>query len=214
MSEPRQRAAWRIGVALAGSAVVCLIAAGCQPEPAPTASPGTTETSAPSPSATTASPTPTPTAAAAFELPTACEEIYSADMLDSLNAQIPPLNDPGVTMLSSQNAGALEVLESGIPTIRCSWGTPSERGMATNVTVVGAAQSAAVEQSLIESGFGCEPLGAGTICRVEQPGVTLDDEEYVLGETHYLQGEGWVSTAWLNVHPDGYTEDIVATLWG
>ena len=49
---------------------------------------------------------------------------------------------------------------------------------------------------------------------MEQKGVTLDDEEYTSGETHYIGGGGWVSTAWINFHPDGYTEDIVDTLWG
>ena len=44
--------------------------------------------------------------------------------------------------------------------------------------------------------------------------ITQDDALVVKGEVHYLRGDTWVSTRWINVDPDGYTEDIVASLWG
>jgi hypothetical protein len=159
------------------------------------------------------SPSATPTAAG-FDLPEACEQMYSADMLASLQVANPPLNDPGVTMLSAQNVAILEILDSGVPTLRCTWGTPSEMGLATNVSVVDAAQATSVVTALTQAGFGCEDLADGTVCRIEQRGVTLDDEEYTRGETHYVGGGGLVSTQWINFNPDGYTEDVVATIWG
>lgn len=207
--------------ALVGAVVLIAVAAtsaACQPEPEATPTSTATPTPQPRGSTPAATPTPTPTAteppANAFTVPAACEDIYSAGMLASLEDENPPLNDPGVTMLSTQDVDLLEIIEGGAPTIRCSWGTPSEFGLATNVTVVDADQAAFVGDELAASGFGCEPLGDGTICRIEQKGVTLDDEEYTSGETHYIGGGGWVSTAWINFSPDGYTEDIVATLWG
>ncbi|WP_205791291.1 hypothetical protein [Microbacterium sulfonylureivorans] len=207
--------------ALIGAVVLIAAAApmvGCRPEPAPTGS----ATSTPSPSLSTpaptptATPTPTPTEppADAFAVPAACEDIYSPAMIDALDEANPPLNDPGVTMLSTQDVDLIEIIESGAPTIRCSWGTPGEFGLATNVTVVDADQAVFVGDQLTAAGFGCESLGEGTVCRIEQKGVTLDDEEYMSGETHYVGGGGWVSTSWINFDPDGYTEDIVATLWG
>jgi hypothetical protein len=52
------------------------------------------------------------------------------------------------------------------------------------------------------------------VCRIEQKGVTLDDNEYTRGETHYIADDALVTTSWINFAPEGYTEDIVATLWG
>lgn len=212
--------------AFAATAVLTLAAflvAGCAAEPRepapssasprPSTTRSATATAAPSP---TASPSPTATASADDEitLPAACEHIYSAEMLASLDAQAPPLNDPGVTLHSSQNAELLEILTSGIPTIRCSWGTPGEFGLATNVSIVDAAQSAAVLAALQSSGFECAEHDGGMICRIEQKRINLDDEEVTLGETHFVRGNGWVSTAWIDFAPEGYTEDIADTLWG
>ena len=204
----------RIAAAIAALATVAVLATGCRPEPS-----GTPE---PSGSATLDQPTPGPSASpietelpdSAFEVPASCEDIYSDAMLALLQSENPPLNDPGVTMLSTENADLLEVLHSGAPTLRCSWGQPSEVGLATNVTAIDAEQAAAIESALPAAGFGCEELGEGTVCRIEQRGVTLDDEEYTRGETHYIGDGGVVTTAWINFNPDGYTEDVVATLWG
>lgn len=202
-------------IAIGCLVLVTLAAAmtGCRPEPAATPSS--------SPSVTVKNPTPDPSVTpietqkpqAQFEVPPACEQIYSAGMLAQLQAANPPLNDPGVTMLSTENADLLEIIHSGAPTLRCSWGKPSEYGLATNVTAIDAEQSAAILAALPAAGFGCEALGAGTVCRIEQRGVTLDDKEYTRGETHYVGAGGVVTTAWINFAPEGYTEDIVATLW-
>lgn len=202
---------------LAGVAVllVATALAGCKPEPATTSTP--TPTASATTPAPTATPTPEPTTPAAsasdIALPASCEQIFSPAMLATLNEQNPPLNDPGVTMSSSQVVVALELLDSGIPTIRCSWGQPGEYGLATNVSLIDAAQSAELLASLQSMGFECGELAEGTRCAVERETLTLDDQIVTLGETHYLRGNGWVSTAWINFSPEGYTDDIVATLW-
>ncbi len=205
--------------ALGGAAVLVIAAAAlvaCQPEPAPTTAPG----GSPSPSATASRGAPTPSvepsdpAATAFAMPEACEQAYSAAMFEELGSTIAPLNDPGVTMLSTENAALLETLDSGVPSLRCTWGPPSERGMATTIAAVDADTAEAVRNALAASGFGCEGLGDGTVCRIEQRGISLDDVEYARGETHYVGDGGWVATAWLNIDPPGYTQDIVTTLWG
>ncbi|MCC2033786.1 hypothetical protein [Microbacterium allomyrinae] len=203
-------------IAIGAVAIVAVVGAatGCRPEPAvtPSATPSfSVDTPTPGPSVT---PIETEMPDAGFELPASCEGIYSTALLADLEATNPPLNDPGVTMLSTENVDVLEILHSGVPTLRCTWGQPSEYGLATNVTVVDAAQIDAIAQALPAAGFGCEPLGDGTVCRIEQRGITLDDEEYTRGESHYLGAGGLVTTAWINFTPEGYTEDIVATLWG
>lgn len=204
----------RIAIGCAALVVVAAAATACQPEP--------TETPSSSPSATTerpttspaATPTATGTPQAGLDVPGTCEEIYSPAMLAQLQSANPPLNDPGVTMLSTENADLLEIIHGGAPTLRCSWGGPGEHGLATNVTAVDAAQASDILSALPVAGFACEALGDGTVCRIEQKGITLDDEEYTRGETHYVGEGGVVTTAWINFAPEGYTQDVVTTLWG
>lgn len=202
--------------AVAAILVIAALVTACKPEPAPgpTTSDPTVSATPSSTSEPSASPTSSETPVAEFELPAQCEDLYSDDMLASLNAANPPLNDPGVTMHSTQNAAALEVLNSGIPTIRCSWGQPSEFGLATNVSIIDAAQTAALLATLREAGFACEDVWEGVNCTTEQKTIDQDDNEVTLGESHFFRGTGWVSTAFINFAPEGYTEDIVATLWG
>ena len=211
---PHPTASVRLASGSAAALLLCLALAGCQPEPVPgpsaSASASASATASPTPSPT---PTESPQAGEDIELPTACEQLYSATMLATLQER-GPLNDPGVTMTSTQNVGALEILTSGIPTIRCTWGAPSETGLATNVSIVDAAQSAAIADALLNSGFACEPIDGGTVCRFEETVITQDDDQVVLTETHVLRGNAWVSTATINFESVGYTEDIVATLWG
>jgi len=175
-------------------AVAAVLMTGCRPEPEPGRTPTTSDDATPAATAETPSPTPSPVETnlpdAGLILPDSCESIYSAEMLASLQAQNPPLNDPGVTMNATQNVDALELLSSGIPTIRCSWGQPSESGLATNVSVIDAARGAALLDTLRAAGFGCEPMWDGTLCEISQRTVNLDDEEVEFGETHFVRGDG------------------------
>ena len=199
----------------AAAAALCLGLVGCQPEPVPT--------SAPTPSSSVIA------VAVADRLAVADRDrtggrgdrpadrvraaLLARDAGDAAAAGS-PLNDPGVTMTSTQNVDALEILTSGIPTLRCTWGAPSETGLATNVSIVDAAQSAAVVDALAGSGFTCEPIDGGTVCRFERTVITQDDDQVSLTETHVLRGNAWVSTATVDFEAEGYSEDIVATLWG
>ena len=194
-----------IAVVLVG--VLALV--GCAAGPEPTM----TSTGDPTPEVTTPGASPSAEATtkpgADISIPASCEDIYSPEMLATLESENPPLNDPAVTMDSTEVVEALEVLGSGLQTLRCSWGLPSSYGLATNITIVDAAQAQTVVDSLPERGFACEELADGTVCRAQQ-----SDGENSFGESHYLRANGWVSTRWINFGPQGYTEDIVSTLWG
>lgn len=185
-------------------AAVAVIGAGCTPEPEAPTSPPVSE-AAPTP---TPSPTPSESAAA---LPAECADIYSPSMLQTLEAENPPLNDPGVTLPSTALTPLQDLLASA-ETVRCSWGMPSDFGLATNVTLVDASQSAAVLDELGIAAFDCVDADGATVCRTEERSSPGDDVEYARGETHGVSGGVWVSTAWINFAPDGYTEDILATL--
>ncbi|HAQ58972.1 MAG TPA: hypothetical protein DCR63_00205 [Microbacterium sp.] len=188
-----------------------LALAGCTAAPAPT----TTSSGDPSPETTTPGTTPAVEASAPVQtsadisIPIRCEDIYSPSMLSQLQSENPPLNDPGVTMDSTEVVEALEILAAGAQTLRCSWGLPSSYGLATNVTIVEPDQALAVLAALPDRGLVCSDLAGGTLCRVQN-----DDGENAFGESHYLRGNGWVSTRWINFGPRGYTEDVISSLWG
>ena len=198
-----------LAVVLVSSAVLAGCSATPQPEPTSTGDPTPEITTLGETPGGSASPSPSTETAADISIPVRCEDIYSAAMLSVLESGNPPLNDPGVTMESTEIVEALEVLGSGVQTLRCSWGLPSSYGLATNVTIVDEAQAQTILDSLPDRGFACEDLADGTVCRAQR-----SDGENSFGESHYLRANGWVSTRWINFGPQGYTEDIVATLWG
>ena len=86
--------------------------------------------------------------------------------------------------------------------------------MATNVTIVDAAQSEAILTALTEAGFACVAELGGTVCRFAQSMINQDDEIAELTETQVLRGNAWVTTYTINFAVDGYTEDLVAAIWG
>ncbi len=195
--------------------------AGCQPEPTasgPSGAPSATSTPDASPStAPEATPTPTPSASApgqGIALPASCDDIYSPAMRSVLEANVAPMNDPGVTMPSTQNAAALALLESGVPTLRCTWGYPSEKGIATTVAIVDPSAESDVVAGLLDSGFTCGDALGGTLCRFNETLLSYDDKIVDKGETHFFRDNGWVATVWLNYGPEGYTEDIASMIWG
>ncbi len=202
----------RAGV-LAALALVALAAAGCAPEPGgagPT--PDASITGTPGPTLT-ASAAPAPTTDR-FTLPGDCRQLYSAGMLAVLEQTLPPLNDPAVTLYATQVPAALDVLGSGVPTVRCTWGSAGGKGLATAVSVVDGEQVARVHDALAAAGFECTEALGGIVCRTQTETVTMDDVVVSLGESHVLRDGGWVATSWVGALPDGYTEDVVATLWG
>ena len=70
-------------------------------------------------------------------------------------------------------------------------------------------------RALRAAGFACETVGEGTHLPIEQKTVDLRTTTRSRSARRTSsRGDGWVSTAWINFAPEGYTEDIVATLWG
>ena len=172
----------------------------------------------PTPSAT-AEPQPVASAApaAAGPRPTTCEAIYSPAMLATLN-ETGTLNpdwakedvNPGV--LFGTDDEQLIVLIEGAEHLTCVWGDPeggSGSGLTSNVVFVTAEQSETVHQRLLALGENCyEELG-GIRCLAE----TSQGEDGVSGESHFLRDGVWLATRYVNAGPDGYTHDMVATVW-
>lgn len=201
---------------LVAAGLLLAVLTGCQPEPVdsagtPDPTPVTPVQSPPAVESPAALPTETAPAAA---LPVDCDALYSDGMRAALDAAVPPANDPAVTMLSSQNAQLAELLASGIPVLRCTWGGAEGPGIATTVASMEPAQADAARAVMAESAFGCETVGEADLCRIERRGITLDDVEYVSGEDHLFADGLWVATSWIDVLPEGYSVDIATQLWG
>ncbi|MDN8549190.1 hypothetical protein PUW81_008725 [Microbacterium sp. NM3R9] len=196
-------------------AAVALLASGCATPVGGAATPAPTETSVSPETTPTATPTPLETEAPAEEiaLPASCDELFTGDLRAMLDAEIAPLNDPGVTMYSTENAEALTLLEAGVPSLRCTWGTPSDRGIATTVALVSDEQAQQVTDALTTAGFGSESADGGEYYRTSQQMLSMDDTVVELGETHFLRGNAWVATRWINYGPESYTPGVVGALW-
>lgn len=202
---PRTRALLAATAVLAAAFAL----AACVPEPEATGTPGPSSSASASTPAESAEPSVAPSdrpQALEIALPASCDALYSAAMRTTLEADVPPLGDPGLTLQSTRLQPALGALESGYPTLRCSWGTAGESGLSTNVTILAPEDVPRVQDMLAVNGLVCADAAGGILC-------TSSGSE-TEGESHFLRGNGWVATAWVGELPDGYTEDVAATLWG
>ncbi|WP_162924997.1 hypothetical protein [Mycetocola zhujimingii] len=183
------------------------------PTPTATATETPTATATPTPSVTP-TPTPTPTAEGpdAISLPSECSEVYSPTFFESLNVSGMPLNDETLAGTPPTKSEKAESIRESLPSIDCDWGVASEVGIGSAVNIVDEGQRAGAIEALTADGHTCADWMGGTHCTILW---TDDTGEYgPAGESHYFRGNGWVSTHWTQVEIAGYTEDIVATLWG
>lgn len=158
-------------------------------------------------------PTETSEEQAAFSMPEECEQAYSSEILDSFeSADGFPLNDPSLTMASTEVPDAAELLDQ-VESLRCTWGAAGEVGVATTIAEIDGDQEQELRDALDAEGFECAG-DAPEVCSREESG---DDDAggYAVTEYHLIGGGGWVATHDLNtgVEPD-YSDSIAATLWG
>lgn len=170
------------------------------PTASPTPVPAATATAAP----TVAPPPPGPIA----RIPSDCTGLYSESMFAVLSAAAPELNPPGFKTVaervtSSELAAALTELPPGL---ECHWRVNLHSGIGTEVVPVDAAQAAHIEALLAAGGYTPIAESWGTRWVIEF------SQEYTWGESHTLVGGVWFATAWLEIAPDGYTADMVATI--
>jgi len=171
----------------------------------------------PTPSAT-AEPQPVASAApaAAGPRPTTCEAIYSPAMLATLNetGALNPdwaVEDVNSGVLYGTDDEQLTIVIEDTEHLTCVWGNPdggSGSGLTTNVVFVTDEQREAVHQRLLGDGLNCyEELG-GIRCIGEE-----SEAEGVAGNSQFLRDGIWLATRYVNAGPDGYTHDMVNTIW-
>jgi hypothetical protein len=148
--------------------------------------------------------------------PSSCDAIYSPDMLATFS-ETHALNPAWTsTAEPSTRIGTLDpdlsALISGAQHLSCVWADPdggSGSGLVTNVVFLTEAQTATVQESLEAVMQSCyEELG-GLRC-VSQIDT---DGEGVAGESHFLRDGIWLATSYVNAGPDGYTHDMIDTIW-
>jgi hypothetical protein len=148
--------------------------------------------------------------------PASCDAIYSPDMMATFS-ETHALNPAWTeTAEPSTRIGTLDadlgVLISSAQHLSCVWADPeggSGSGLVTNVVFVTEAQTIAATDRLAAMGQTCyEELG-GLRCVIEND----TDGEGAAGESHFLRDGIWLATSFVNAGPDGYTHDMVDTIW-
>lgn len=183
----------------------------------PTPTPTVTSTATPTPSLTptptpTSTPTPTTADPDAITLPSECSEVYSPAFFERLSNSDLPLNHESLAGTPPTQSERAEAIRASLPSIDCDWGTAGEVGIGTAVNLVDEGETAVVIEALTADGHSCVEWMGGTHCTIRWED---DTGEYgPTGESHYFRSNGWVSTRWTLVDFAGYTEDIIATLWG
>lgn len=174
--------------------------AGCAPDPAdaptPTSSAGTPgPTGSPTPTAT---PTPSATPVA---LPTDCRAILTEAVLAQFGDL--PLNDPAFTGTGVQPDGALV----------CVWGRPDTDTGRLQTTISSMSRGPALDMlnGLVAEGYSCYTPTGGTRCE-----KVWIDEQYPVndGRTLFWRQDVLIDTQYTNLAPSGYTDAVIAGVFG
>ncbi|MDR2997252.1 MAG: hypothetical protein LBU78_03940 [Microbacterium sp.] len=190
---------------LAAAVAASVLLAGCAPAASDPGGAGkstssTTETTDAPGKTSSPSPTATPTVKPAA-IPKDCRKILSSDVLSQLKDV--PLNDKAF--------GPSGTLEDG--SLKCVWGDPQADTTGLTTTITHERSGAALEKlnALMAEGFTCYSPDEGTRCE-----KTWKDKTYpvVDGRTLFYRQGVLIDTQYSNLAPKGYTDAIIASIWG
>ncbi|MFT4306412.1 MAG: hypothetical protein QM604_05940 [Microbacterium sp.] len=184
---------------LAAAVLVPLVAllAACAPEPE-----ATTTASATSSTTTSATATPTPTSTATA-IPADCTAIVSQTILAEL-ADV-PLND-------SSYGSSVGVQSDG--SLVCLWRDPDDDATYLQTTVSQMSSGPALDmlnELVDDEGFTCYTPSGGTRCEKTWTDATSAVTD---GRTLFYRDGIMIDTSYSNLAPSGYTDSIVASLFG
>jgi hypothetical protein len=193
---------------LARAAIVAALAAGMLALGACAPDTGTPPSSAgPSPVESTSadaspSPSPSPSASASASVPTDCRAILSAPVLAQLGDT--PLNPEGFGPVGAQADGSLI----------CLWRDPGADTtyLATDIRRMDRGPALDALNALADGeGFTCYTPNGGTRCE-----KTWTNEQYGVtdGRTLFWRDGVLIDTRFSNLAPSGYTDSIVAAIFG
>ncbi len=163
-------------------------------------------------------PTPVSDPSLGHVLPASCEALYSPGMLSTLAASGVTLNpawlfDPEI--VSEQHGTLVDDLQPTLNTpnkLTCTWTRPdggSEVGLTTEIVQVTAAQASEISAKLASIGW----------TRLDELGgvrwvVQRELEGNAVGESQFVRDGLWFATQYLNLPINGYTADMVNTVFG
>ncbi|MFS0734063.1 hypothetical protein ABC304_02650 [Microbacterium sp. 1P10UB] len=193
-------------VAAASALLLAVLLAGCVAEPGTgtAAVPGTV-TVAPTSQAPSASPVATPSATPTTRVaavPDDCRGMLSDSVLAQLEGT--PLNDPAMGPSGVQTDGSLV----------CVWRNPSAdtTGLVTAVSRVDRGPALDSLNALATTqGFTCYTPDGGTRCE-----KTWQNAQYPVqdGRTLFYRDGILIDTTWSNLAPSGYTDSVIAHIFG
>ncbi|REJ04899.1 hypothetical protein DY023_11615 [Microbacterium bovistercoris] len=191
--------------AIAAAVAASVLLAGCAPAASDPGGAGKTTSSTtkstdagdktPSPSAT---PTPTVKPAA---IPKDCRKVLNDDVLAQLKDV--PLNDKAF--------GPSGTLDDG--SLKCIWGDPQADTTGLTTTIQHKRSGAALDQlnALMADGFTCYTPDEGTRCEKIWKNETYPVTD---GRTLFYRQGVLIDTQYSNLAPKGYTDAIIASIWG
>ncbi|MFE6995742.1 hypothetical protein ACFVAE_07285 [Microbacterium sp. NPDC057659] len=187
-------AAVAASVLLAGCAPAASDADGSGTKPATSS---TTSTDAPGKSPT---PSATPTAKPAA-IPKDCRKILTSEVLAQLKDV--PLNDKAF--------GPSGTLKDG--SLKCVWGDPQAdtTGLVTTITHERSGPALEKLNGLVAEGFTCYAPDEGTRCEKIWKNKTYPVTD---GRTLFYRQGVLIDTQYSNLAPKGYTDAIIAGIWG
>lgn len=166
-----------------------------------------------------------PEASVNVVLPAECKNLYDAESLNDLQTIVPPLNDPGVGISSTQVPALEEMLSEDQVQLRCTWGSKPDYVIATQIMKVDQEQQQKVIQTLQQEGFvrNNDSYQGVFYARSQQSEFDEEavaeegaEEEFSFDislETHYLNEGVWISSYLNNAIVPGYTESIMNVIW-
>lgn len=203
MSHPRVRT-----LALLAAVVGLAVLTGCAPEGGGQAAPSSTSptSSATASPTATASTTPTPSPSGSTEatpaIPTDCRSILSESVLTQLGET--PLNPPNFGPTGTQADGS----------VICLWRDPGADTTYLSTTISKMSSGPALDMlnGLVASdGFSCFTPDKGTRCEKTWQNTTYPVTD---GRTLFYRSGILIDTTYSNLAPSGYTDSIVAHLFG
>ncbi len=195
----------RVRVALAAASALLAASAlsGCAPAEVVATTPTATADATPTPipiATTSADPTASPTPS--VRIPTDCRVILDDDVLAQLEDI--PLNDPAFGDSGAQPDGSLI----------CIWGDPAAdtTGLTTTISWMSRGPALDMLNELVdEEDYTCYTPSGGTRCEKTWKNSTYPVTD---GRTLFWRDDVLIDTRYSNLAPSGYTDAIVAGIWG
>lgn len=198
----RSRRSFRTGLVLAMAAGMLALAA-CAPDPADSPAPTRPSPVESQTTNTSASPSPTPSGSpTAFAIPTDCREIISEGVLAQL----------GETPLNPENFGPVGAQPDG--SLICLWRDPAADTsfLRTEISTMSRGPALDMLNALVaDEGFSCYTPDGGTRCEKTFPNPTYPVTD---GRTLFYRDDVLIDTTFSNLAPSGYTDSIVARVFG